>query len=552
MTTASAAENRALPLVRRALRLATPVERRRVAAAAALGTLAGASGTALLALSGYLIARAAEQPPVLSLTVAIVCVRALGLVRAVARYGERLVGHDAVLGILARIRASAFAGLAAGPPSDAASTDLLDRAVADVDRVQDAFLRSLAPLAAAAAVGVAAVAAAALLLPKAALALAATVLVIGVVLPVVAQAVGRGAARARGTRRSELIGDLAATLDGAEELVMAGAGAAQRGRVRERGRSLARVEDREAALDAVVAAGASAAAGLGTVAVLAVALAAVADGVLAATAASLLALLALGVGEVLGGAPAAARELHRTAGAVRRVEQLLAAPTAGGRLAPADATVRMRGVCIVRGGRTVVDGLDLDLAAGERLALLGPSGAGKSTVGELLVGGLPVEAVAAGRVEVGGVALADLDPRALRRRVLHVPQDPYLFDASLRANLALARPDADDATLTAALEAVGAGPWLAGLEQGLDALLGERGARCSGGERQRIGLARALLARGHSLVVLDEPASHLPEDEAVAILRTVLAAVPGRAALLIAHRPGEARLAERTLRLTGV
>lgn len=541
----------AVGLVGRALRLATPGERRRIAVAAGLGTLAGASGTALLALSGYLIARAAEQPPVLSLTVAIVCVRALGLVRAVARYGERLVGHDAVLGTLARLRASVFAGLADRVPGDRGSAELLDRTVADVDRVQDAFLRSIAPLMAAAAVAVGAIVVALLLLPSAALALIATTLVVGVLLPALAQSIGRDAARARGVRRSALVRELTATLDAAEELVMAGAGEHHRQVVAEHGAALSRVEDREARLTALVAAGTSLASGLGVVAVLALALAAAADGQLAPTVTSLLALLALGTGEVLGGVPAAARELHGTADAVLRVEQLVAErPPGRDASAPSDAAVRLRDLRVRRGGRVVLDGLDLDLAVGERVALVGPSGVGKSTIGELLVGFLPAHEID-GEATIGGVDLRTVDGEALRRLVLHVPQDPYLFDASLRANLALARPEADDRELLAALRAVGAEPWFLALRDGLDTPLGERGAHCSGGERQRIGLARAILARGHGLVVLDEPASHLPADEAATVLRAVLDADPRRSALLIAHRPEEAALAARTVVVHG-
>jgi ABC-type transport system involved in cytochrome bd biosynthesis fused ATPase/permease subunit len=133
--------------------------------------------------------------------------------------------------------------------------------------------------------------------------------------------------------------------------------------------------------------------------------------------------------------------------------------------------------------------------------------------------------------------------------VLHLPQDPYLFDATLRANLLLARPDATDDELHAALVAVGAGAWVAGLQDGLDTPRGERGARCSGGERQRVGLARGVLARGHRLVLLDEPASHLPPADAVAVLRAVMDAVPGRGALLVAHRDEEAALADRSVLL---
>ncbi|MGX6450276.1 thiol reductant ABC exporter subunit CydC, partial [Patulibacter sp. S7RM1-6] len=165
----------------RALRLATPAERRKLALSALLGVLAGAAGTALLALSGYLISKASQAPPVLSLTVAIVGVRGFGVLRAVARYGERLVSHDAALGILARLRADAFAAVARRPA--AAGTNVADRLVADVDRVQDAYLRSLSPLSVAVVISAASLVVAAIFLPVAAAVLAGVLVAGAVLLP---------------------------------------------------------------------------------------------------------------------------------------------------------------------------------------------------------------------------------------------------------------------------------------------------------------------------------------------------------------------------------
>jgi thiol reductant ABC exporter CydC subunit len=534
--------------VRAALRLATPGERRRIAVAATLSALAGLAGTALLALSGYLIAHAAQQPPVLSLTVAIVCVRALSLVRAIARYGERLVGHDAVLRTLARLRGSLFSALLparTGRGRDASA--VADAVVADVDGVQDAFLRSVAPLAAAVLVTVPAAVVAGLLLPAAAVVVLGTALVVGVLVPLLAQVAAARLGEARTAHRSAMVRDLAATLDAAEELVAHGAGDRRRALLAAEAAALGRAEDREHRATVLTGAAASALAGLGAVAMLAVALRAVEHGTLDPVLTGLLALLVLGLGEVLAGVPAAGRELHATAEAVARVGDLLGAASPATDVVPADDAIVLRDVTIARAGRTILTGLDLTMGPGERVALIGPSGAGKSTVGDLLVGFLEPEALA-GIATVGGADLREVEETALRRLVLHVPQEPYLFDATLRANLLLAAPDADDDALRAALAAVGAGPWLAGLRDGLDTALGERGARCSGGERQRIGLARAVLAPQRT-VVLDEPASHLPAADAVAALRAVLDAVPGRGALLVAHRVEERALADRAVGL---
>ncbi|MGE4427568.1 MAG: thiol reductant ABC exporter subunit CydC [Solirubrobacteraceae bacterium] len=534
--------------IRRALALATPTERRRLRRATVLGVVAGAAGTALLALSGFLIARAAEAPPVLSLTVAIVGVRGFGVLRAVARYGERLAGHDATLTILARLRAATFAAVAARP--DPAGTAVADRLVADVDRVQDAYLRSLAPLAIAAVVGTGALVAAALVLPAAAAVLAGVLLAGAVGLPVQAARWTRATTLRRAPERARLARELATTLDAAAELRIAGLAPRRLAQIRHAGDALDRIDRREGRATAVVGAAATAIGGLGAAAVLAVALPAVTDGRLDPAPMAMLALLVLGVGEAIAPLPAAARELYGTADAVTRVGALLGDRAVGGApgAVPSDSTIRLRGVTVRRGGRTILGGVDLDVPDGERVALVGPSGAGKSTIGELVVAFLPAGDVE-GDATVGGAPLPTVDRERLRATVLHVPQDPYLFDADLRANLRLAAPDADDGTLVDALRRVGAGPWFAGLQDGLATPLGERGGRLSGGERQRVGLARAMLARGHRLLVLDEPVSHLPPEDGVAALRALLDAAPDRGALIIAHRPGEEALARRTVAL---
>ncbi|WP_138974456.1 ABC transporter ATP-binding protein, partial [Patulibacter medicamentivorans] len=251
--------------------------------------------------------------------------------------------------------------------------------------------------------------------------------------------------------------------------------------------------------------------------------------------------------------PAAARELRATADAVARVDALLGeAPGRGGTADVAAlpaATVVLDGVTVRRGPRTVLRDATLRIGDGERVALVGPSGSGKSTIGELLVDLLPVGAVH-GAATIDGRPLDEVDPHVLRRTILHVPQDPYLFDADVRANLRLALPDADDDALRQALRDAGAGAWLDGLRDGLDTPVGERGGHLSGGERQRIGVARALLAGrrpdgGPRLLVLDEPVSQLPPEEGVALLRRLLDADSSRGALLIAHRDAEAALADR-------
>jgi thiol reductant ABC exporter CydC subunit len=575
--------------IRRALALATDDERRRLRLSGLIGIVAGAAGTALLALSGYLIAEAAGQPPVLSLGIAIVGVRGFGILRAAARYLERLVSHDATFRILARLRAAAFSGIASRPA--AAGIGAVDQLVSDVDRVQDAYLRAITPLVVAVAVGLGGLVTAALILPAAAAVLAGVLLAGAVALPARAARLAQTASARRAPLRAALVRDVTTALDAAPELVVAGLADRQLERVRTSGAALADVERKEGRATALVAAAATAIGGLGAAGALAVAVPAAHGGRLDPVLVGLLALLVLGVGESIAPLPAAARELRGTAEAVDRVSALLAKDPAGGRpAAPAPSTgpgppaepasadlsadpaeradtppgdgsgLRLHAVSVARGGRPVLHGITLTIAPGERVALVGPSGAGKSTVGELLVGFLPVDDVT-GATTLDGAPLTALDGPDLRARVLHVPQDPYVFDADVAANLRLASPEASDEQLVAALRAVGAGSWFDGLSAGLGTRVGERGRALSGGERQRLGLARVWLrcvddggAGGDGppaprFLVLDEPVSHLPPAEGRAVLAGLLDAAPAVGALLIAHRPDEAALADRTVRL---
>jgi ATP-binding cassette subfamily C protein CydC len=191
--------------------------------------------------------------------------------------------------------------------------------------------------------------------------------------------------------------------------------------------------------------------------------------------------------------------------------------------------------------------LDLTVAPGERILVVGSSGAGKTTAAHVLVRFLETTA---GRYTIGGVDVHDLDPDTVRETVGLCEQQPMLFDEDIRQNLLFARDTATDAELEAVLQRVGLGDWLAA-RGGLDARVGERGALVSGGQAQRIALARALL-HGFPVLVLDEPTAGVDADASDALLTDLLGAVgPDRAVVLISHVDVPAELVDRTVRLTG-
>lgn len=213
---------------------------------------------------------------------------------------------------------------------------------------------------------------------------------------------------------------------------------------------------------------------------------------------------------------------------------------------PLRGALVLDGVTVRHDGRAapVLDGIDRVIPAGSVVAITGPSGAGKSTLADVLSGLIEP---AAGQVTVDGVVLAGAARRAWRSRVAYVQQEPVLFHATIRENLAWARPDADEPAMLAALDAASAG-FVADLPDGLDTMVGDRGARLSGGERQRISLARALLGEP-DLLLLDEATSALDPANEAAIADAILGLKGRMTIVMICHHGNLSRLADHRLDL---
>ncbi|TDD63892.1 thiol reductant ABC exporter subunit CydC [Jiangella aurantiaca] len=499
---------------------------------------------ALMGTAAWLLARAAEQPPLAALSLAIVGVRAFATGRGVFRYAERLASHDAALRALASLRGRVYDALVPLAPSGLPayrSSDLLSRMVSDVEAVQDLVVRVLVPVSTAVVVAGVAVGVSAVILPSAAVVLAAGLALAGLVVPLLMVAAARRTARRLAPARAELAAHHTDLLQGSADLVVFGATATALEEAERASERLARLERRTALTTALGGAAAMLVQGVTTVAVTVLALGTRADGGLAGVMVPVVALVALISFEPVLPLVPAVQRLLESRSALRRVLAVLDTPAPvsepGDAALPAPdgpVTVALRGVSVRYPGATVdaVDRVDLDLPPGRRVAVVGASGSGKSTLLACLMRFIEPSA---GTVLLNGADTRRYDGDDVRAVITGVTQDAHLFHTSIRENLRLARPSASDDDLLAALETARLRDWVESLPAGLDTMVGESGGQVSGGQRQRLALARALLA-DPPVVLLDEPTEGLDPRTADDLMTDLLASTRGRTTVVVTHR----------------
>ncbi|TLM83812.1 thiol reductant ABC exporter subunit CydD [Pseudarthrobacter sp. NamE5] len=551
--------------------LLAPV-RGKFTAAGVVGTLAAVFAVALSGLSGWLIIRASEQPPILYLLTAIVGVRFFGIGRAVLRYCERLLLHDAVFAALTRLRGRLWESLsrrALALRRLLQGGNVLGTVIDDVDTVRDLLPRVVLPPVTAAAVAALGLAATWLLVPEAVPAVLASAAASLILAPAVALWADRKSASAEQVLKSGVLRRISAALDARAELHANGVAFPVLEGLRAQDRDATRASQRSAWADGLGHAVTTASCGAASLAAAWLAAPAVLDGRLAPATAAVIVLLLLALVEPFAAMTTAVRQFPALRTVMRRVAESGALdPLPAG--AAGTSTDGLHGVPARRGGipgvelerlsaawpggEPVFSKLDAVAEPGRWLAVTGPSGSGKSTLLSVLLGFLPP---AAGQARVTG-------------RAAWCPQEAHLFDSTIRGNLMLGRPPrsdsiasggagnsgtanndpaGSDAELLEVLASVGLSSLLARLPAGLDTRIGPGGAFLSGGERQRLAVARTLMT-GAEVILLDEPTAHLDAESAEAMLADLRAGLHSRTVVLVTHNPADIRPEDARLDLS--
>lgn len=531
-----------------------------------LGGAATASGIALTATSGWLIVRASERPVILTLLTAIVAVRTFGIARPFFRYIERIRSHDIALDDLASRRAQVYAGLVPLTPARLgrrARSEVLAGVVDDLTDTVEAQVRVTVPLVASTMSGLVAALLAAWMWPPVGLVLAGLLVVLALGCWLAWRLEMRSqtellAARAEVQRVSDLVARQTDELRavGGEPQALRWLDAAH-----EVWRRATRRQSHGRALVAALIL-----VGTGAAAVTSAFIAQTAD--VSGPVKALLVVVPVAVGDALAPLAEAMRSWARAEGSAARLNTLLAQtpavapgfPPEPGTLDFAQANkVREVGTSGFRretwdrphlevvgveaswtGEHKDLPPTSLDLPPGHRVAIIGANGSGKSTLLAVLARHLDPTS---GRYTVNGVDVHEVPLEDVRALLAIVDDEPHIFASTLRANLAVAAPEAEDGALIEALRSAGLGRWFDGLEHGLDTRLGSAGRGVSGGERARLALARALASQ-RPVILLDEPVAHLDHATATAILTDLLTATSPlddgahrRTVVMVSHRP---------------
>ncbi|MEJ2557159.1 MAG: thiol reductant ABC exporter subunit CydC [Anaerolineae bacterium] len=528
-----------------------------MALAALLGFATVGSRIGLMATSAFIIAKAALHPSIAELQVAIVGVRFFGIARGVFRYLERYVSHQVTFRLLARLRVWFYQALEPLAPArlmQYRSGDLLSRVVTDIETLEHFYVRVIAPPVVAVLVG----GLVWVLMRSYDLGLAVAALVFlglaGMGLPLLTQRLSRGLGQRMVRVRSELNVALVDAVQGMPELLAFGQEQRHQERVARLSQELVGLQGHMAWIGGLRGSLAGLLTNLAVLAVLVIAIPLVGGARLDGVYLGLLVLAVMSSFEAVSPLPLALQYLGNSLEAGQRLFEIVdAQPVVDDPSfpspAPEDRSLLVEGVSFRYGPQEplALDRVSFRLSQGGRLAVVGPSGAGKSTLVNLLLRFWEYET---GRILLGGHELRRYRQEDLQHMIGVVSQHTHLFNASVRDNLLLARPDASQTDLVQAAQRAQIHDFIQSLPHGYDTWIGEQGLRLSGGERQRLAIARALL-KDPPLLILDEATANLDPLTERAVMQATHTLMAGRTTLIITHRLVGLELVDEILVLRG-
>lgn len=512
--------------------------------AAVLGAITLISSIALMANSGWLISRAAQMPPVLTLSVAVVGVRTFALSRGVARYAERLVSHNATFNSLTGIHSALFDRLErlapAGLPAFR-SGDLLARLVADVDTVQDLPLRVILPITSGLIAASFAVGLTSWILPLAGLILFATLLFAALVIPAITTWSAAKSELATASIRGDLVNELIEFYAGNADIIALGQHDVALNRITELDQQLTKVASKQAYSMGLASGLLILAQGVAIVASSWAGITAFEAGNLDGVMLAVLAMIPMAAFESVSNFPAAALALSRVKGSASRIIEVMDSPIPvlepieSAELDSADLELVNIEASWLNPTQVAIKNISFNLPLGSSIGLIGPSGSGKSTIIAVLVKFLsPTD----GNYKIGGIDASKLTGEQIRNQLVLNSPEQHIFATTVAENLRIASNHPETLTqeeMWQALEKVDLASWVRTLPNQLETLIGERGSTMSGGQKQRLTLARMFVANPQ-VWILDEPTEHLDIKLADKVIRAIKGHRIGSSLVIASHR----------------
>ncbi len=507
-----------------------------------LGVATIGSGIGLLGTSAFLIASAALHPSIAELQVAIVGVRFFGLSRAGFRYLERLVSHSVNLHVLAQIRTWFYERVVSAPPAEMLeqkSGDQLQRVMADLETLENFYVRVVSPLVVAIVVALGASFFLGLYSPELPLLLLVGLALNGFILPALAVWVSRPLARKLTQSRSELSVQTIEFMQGLEDLQSNCADGDWLRRMRDKSNQAGILQVKTAVLGGLASGLTLLVLNLTVLAVLWFCIPLVEELQLSGVNLSVILLVTLASFESTAGMTQAATLLSQSLEAAKRIfgdqnfKIVPLQPHENMKEISEVGTLTLEGVNFTYPGDHSfgVKELSLKLEKGKRIGMIGPSGSGKTSLVNLITRFWDRDS---GTIHYDSIPSARVPKGTGRALIAEIAQSTFLFSASLRENLRLAKPDATEEEMVTALNLAELSDWFQGLPGGLNTWLGDHGLRLSGGERQRVAIARAIL-QDRPFLILDEPVENLDAITAGKLMTTIFTVFSDRGTVFISH-----------------